>query len=66
MANGIEDLAAEMKSVKMLLILQLLRAGVKQSQIASMLGISDATMSRMLPKGISKSVTKRGSVEEDS
>jgi len=40
----------EMKSVKMLLILQLLGMGMKQNQIALMLGISEATMSRLLPK----------------
>lgn len=58
MAKEIENLAAEMKAVKMLMILQLIRSGVRQSQIAAMLGISEATMSRMLPKGIGKSVSK--------
>lgn len=48
------DLGEEIRAVKMLLILQLLKMGVKQGQIASMLGISDATMSRMLPKGLAK------------
>jgi DNA-binding NarL/FixJ family response regulator len=43
----------EMKSVKMLLILQLLAMGLKQKQIALMLGVSDATMSRLLPKCLS-------------
>jgi hypothetical protein len=33
------------------MILQLLRQGVKQSQITAMLGVSEATMSRMRPKG---------------
>jgi DNA-binding NarL/FixJ family response regulator len=37
----------------MLLILQLLGMGMKQKQIALMLGISEATMSRMVPKGLS-------------
>lgn len=46
------ELLQEMRSVKMLLILQLLGAGMKQKQIALMLGISDATMSRLLPKGL--------------
>jgi transcriptional regulator len=41
--------------MKMLLILQLLKAGVKQGQIARVLKISDATMSRMLPTGLAKS-----------
>jgi DNA-binding transcriptional regulator LsrR (DeoR family) len=55
-----DDLLDEMRAVKMLLILQLLRQGVKQSQIAATLGVSEATMSRMLPKGTSKSVSKGG------
>lgn len=42
------------------MILQLLRSGVRQSHIAAMLGISEATMSRMLPKGIAKAVSKYG------
>jgi len=53
-----------MKSVKMLLILQLLRSGVKQSHIAAVLGVSEATMSRMLPKGREKKVSKVGSGED--
>ena len=65
MADSNSEMASELKSVKMLLILQLLRSGVRQSQIAAMLSVSDATMSRMLPKGISKSVSRKGSSEED-
>ena len=49
-------LLEEIKSVKLLLILQLLRSGATQSQIATLLGVSDATMSRMLPKGLSKNI----------
>jgi DNA-binding transcriptional regulator LsrR (DeoR family) len=45
-------LIKEMRDVKMLLILQMLDAGVRQRQIATALGISEATMSRMLPKGL--------------
>jgi DNA-binding NarL/FixJ family response regulator len=47
-----KQLLEETRSVKMLQILQLLSMGMKQKQIALMLGISDATMSRMLPKGL--------------
>lgn len=47
-----------MRALKMLMILQLLRQGVKQSQVAAMLGVSEPTMSRMLPKGIAKGVLK--------
>lgn len=45
-------LREEMRAVKMLMIMQLLEMGVRQRQIAAMLGISEATMSRMLPKGL--------------
>lgn len=47
-------LIGEMTAVKKLLILQLLGQGFQQRQIASMLEISEATMSRMLPKGLVK------------
>jgi len=58
MAKENGDALGELRALKMLMILQLLRQGVKQGQIAAMLGISEPTMSRMLPKGIAKSVTK--------
>jgi DNA-binding transcriptional regulator LsrR (DeoR family) len=60
MANEGEGLAADIRAIKMLMILQLLRSGVRQSQISATLGISEATMSRMLPKGIAKSISKGG------
>jgi predicted transcriptional regulator len=47
-----DSLLQEMRDVKMLLVLQLLNAGMKQKQIGLMLGVSEATMSRMLPKGL--------------
>jgi len=58
MSKEADGLLSEIRALKMLTILQLLRQGVKQSQIAAMLGVSEATMSRMLPKGIGKSVSK--------
>lgn len=58
MSKDKDDLLEEMRAVKRLLILQLLRQGVKQGQIAAMLGVSEATMSRMLPKGLSKNMAK--------
>lgn len=60
MAKETDDLLNEMRALKMLIILQLLRQGVKQGQIAAMLGVSEPTMSRMLPKGIARSVSKGG------
>lgn len=58
MAKETDDLLDELRALKMLMILQLLRQGVKQGTIAAMLGISEPTMSRMLPKGVAKSVSK--------
>lgn len=49
------DVSRELKDLKMLMILQLLNAGIKQRQIAIALGISEATMSRLLPKGLNSS-----------
>lgn len=51
-------LIEETRSVKILLILHLLKLGYKQTHIAAALGVSDATMSRMLPKGLPKSAAK--------
>jgi Trp operon repressor len=53
-----KELVDEMKSVKKLLILQLLRADVSQKHIASMLEVSEATMSRMIPKGVNAKKAK--------
>jgi len=50
--NG--SLLQEMQWVRKLLMLQVLASGYQQKDIASLLGVSDATLSRMLPKGISK------------
>ena len=47
---------ADNDAVKRLLILQLLYQGVRQSHIAAMLGISEATMSRMIPKGLGAAI----------
>lgn len=47
-------LLEEMQAIKKLLILQLLGNGFKQKQIAAMLGISEPTMSRLMPPNASK------------
>lgn len=51
----------EIGEIKKLLILQLLNNGTRQKDIALMLGTSDATVSRMIPKGITKKGSKSGS-----
>ncbi len=56
MSRSDDALLSEIRDVKRLLILQLLESGTSQSRIASMLDISPATMSRMLPKGLAKSI----------
>jgi len=51
-------LIAELQSVKMLLMLQALAMGYKQKHLASVLGVSEATLSRMMPKGFTKELAK--------
>jgi len=58
--NQSKALIEEVESVKKLLILQLLAIGYRQKQIASALGVSEATLSRMLPKGLSKEIPQKG------
>jgi transcriptional regulator len=58
-ANETSSLLEEMQAVKKLLMLQLLAMGYKQKHIAAALGTSEATLSRMLPKGISKDIPDR-------
>lgn len=55
----IEQLVDEIRGVKMLLVLQLLRDGAKQNEIALMLGLSEATISRMIPKEAKASIRGR-------
>lgn len=47
-----QTLLQETQWVRKLLMLQVLAAGFKQKHIASALGVSPATMSRMMPKGL--------------
>lgn len=56
--NSASELAENIRSVKMLLILQALATGCQQKHIAAALGVSDATLSRMLPKGFAKEIAK--------
>lgn len=53
-------LIGEMQAIKKLMMLQLLAVGYKQKHIAAALGVSEATLSRMLPKGLSKEIPKFG------
>lgn len=52
MSKGIEDdILNELRQIKILLVAGLLGKGVKQADIAALLGVSPATMSGMLPAG---------------
>jgi DNA-binding transcriptional regulator LsrR (DeoR family) len=53
-----DSLGDELRAIKMLLILQALATGCQQKHIAAALGVSDATLSRMLPKGFAKEIAK--------
>ena len=52
-------LIQEMQWVRKLLMAQSLAAGLKQRHLAAVLGVSDATVSRMLPKGLAKELAAR-------
>jgi hypothetical protein len=53
-----ESLAEEMRAVKKLLILQALALGCQQKHVAAALNVSDATLSRMFPKGFAKEMAR--------
>lgn len=57
----IAAVAKELRDIKMLMVLQLVTAEVKQKTIAQFLGVSEATISRMMPS-ISKK--RRSKAEE--
>ena len=44
--------------IRSLLILDLIKKGVKQSQVANALGVDAAVISRMFPKGLLKDIAK--------
>ena len=56
-----KTLVQEVQWMRKLLMLQALAAGYKQNQLAAVLGVSNATLSRMLPKGAAKQIA--GAVE---
>jgi DNA-binding Xre family transcriptional regulator len=54
--DDIKTLLQEMQWVRKLLMLQMLTSGCKQKHLAAALGVSNATMSRMMPKGFAKEI----------
>lgn len=56
--DTLRRVADELAAIKQLLIIALLRDGVQQSQIAGALGVSGATVSRLFPKDLAKTIIK--------
>ncbi len=57
--TDLEKVISELDALKKLMILHLLEKGYSQTQIALTLGVGQATISRMFPKGVlGKSATK--------
>ena len=56
--NSGNEVVEELRSLKMLLILQAMATGCQQKHIAAALGVSEATLSRMFPKGFVKEIAK--------
>jgi predicted transcriptional regulator len=46
-----QQLAEDLDAIKRLLIMALLRQGVKQDEVAAALGVSQGTISKMFPGG---------------
>lgn len=53
--NGAHD-DSEITAVKKLLIVSLILKGLKQGQVARVIGVSDGTLSSMFPKGLLKEI----------
>ncbi len=62
MNNGkqasLEDVREELRVSNRLMILSLVRGGIRQKDIAATLGVSDSVVSEMFPKGLLKRVAQ--------
>ncbi|ODS03410.1 hypothetical protein AUC71_00925 [Methyloceanibacter marginalis] len=50
----LKNIAADLDALKKLMVLSLVQKGFKQKQLASVLAISEGTLSSMFPKGLLK------------
>lgn len=50
--TDLQKIAVDMDAIKKLMILSLVQKGFKQKALASTLGIAEATLSEMFPKGL--------------
>lgn len=55
-SETIDPVATELVAIKQLLIVGLIRDGVKQKHIAAALGVHESQISRSLPKGFAAAV----------
>lgn len=58
METNKDEFLEELRAIKMMLILNALAQGCQQKHVAAALGVSDATLSRMFPKGFAKEIAK--------
>ncbi len=54
--GDLQKISADLDAIKKLMVLSLVQKGLKQGNVAAVLGVDDATLSRMFPKGLLKSV----------
>ena len=54
--GSVDPVAVELAAIKQLLIVSLIRDGVKQKHIAAALGVHESQISRSLPKGFAAAV----------
>ena len=54
--SNVGSVAEELAAIKQLLIVSLIREGVKQKHIAAALGVHESQLSRSLPKGFAVAV----------
>ena len=54
-----ERLASDLDAMKKLMVLVLIQKGFKQKELASVLGVGEATLSEMFPKGLLKDAKGR-------
>lgn len=58
-----QNIIGELEALKKLAILQLLEKGFSQNQIALTLGVGQATVSRMFPKGVLGKTKAKSDIE---
>ena len=55
----VQKIAADLDAIKKLMILSLVQKGLKQKELASVLNVDEAILSKMFPRGLLKQVKGR-------